>query len=235
MVRLIRSGIWRALLGTVLVSGFLLGTALVAGSLLGADEKPNAGKVTDDFSDFDAKRWIIKENVMRFAEAKDKDGQQRRVLLIERSMKQMALVRDYEFTNGTIEFEFKGGRWLGLSFHVQKDGQTAEIIYFRNPKIAGWPKCIRYYARIDGKEVEGLESGEIPLPPTAPVEKLLEPEGWVKVKCVITGPEAQIFVDGSKQPVFTISKLHLAGQTGSVGVYGWDGAFANYKVTRAKK
>jgi hypothetical protein len=80
-----------------------------------------------------------------------------------------------------------------------------------------------------------VESGTIPLPPSVGAQNLLKPEGWVKVKCVIAGRNAQIYLNGEGKPVFTITNLHLAGQSGSVGVYGWTGAFRGFRVEKARE
>ncbi len=197
----------------------------------------------DDFSDFNPEKWVINRN-MDFATSKDENGNERRVLIMKRGMKQIAYIRDYRFTDGTIEFEFKGGRWVGLAFRVRDEGKTAEIFYFRNPKVEGWERSIRYYAR-DKQEIteknkngqiEGhdIESGTIPLPRTVSKEnreRLLDSNDWVKVKCVVAGAKATIYLGDSAKPVFEIDKLAFPGQAGTVGVYGWDGAFANYKVS----
>jgi len=181
---------------------------------------------------------------MEFATSKDGNEKERRGLIMKRGMRQLAYLRDYRFTDGTIEFELKGGRWLGLAFRVRDAGKTAEIIYFRNPKVEGWERSIRYYARDESEigeenkngQVKGydVESGTIPLPPTVPKEnreRLLDPNGWVKAKCVIVGAKATIYLADRAEPVFEIEKLAFPGQAGTVGVYGWDGAFANYRVS----
>lgn len=190
-----------------------------------------------DFSSFDAKQWVLIEGKTRIMEAPDAAGRKRPVLVLN-SKKQVVHLRDYQFTDGTIELEFRGGAWLGLSFRVTEDGNQAEIIYFRNPKVAGWERSIRYYCRKslapgEYQEVQGVESGTIPLPPTVRGDDLLKPDGWVKVKCEISGKQAAIYLDGAVTPVFTIENLHLAGQSGSVGMYGWSGAFAGFRVKKS--
>ena len=73
----------------------------------------------------------------------------------------------------------------------------------------------------------------IRLPPSAKSEELIKPDGWVKVKCIIAGKKARIYLNGEEKPAFTVTNLHLAGQTGSVGVDGWRGAFSGFRVRKA--
>ena len=191
-----------------------------------------------DYSTFDAKQWVLIEGKTKVTEAEDATGKKRSVLVLD-SKKQVVHLRDFSFCCGAIEAEFKGGAWLGLSFRVTDDGNQAEIIYFRNPKVDGWEKSIRYYCRKsslgNGKfeEITGVDSGTIPLPPEAKGDDLLKPDGWVKLKCVVAGKRADIYLDGADKPVFTIDSLHLAGKYGSVGVYGWRGAFAGFRVQKS--
>jgi hypothetical protein len=223
----------------------LAGALVLIGAVTWAQDAPTApvagpaGARVDDFSTFDAKQWALIEGKTKVVEAADATGKKRPVLIVS-SSKQVVALRDYQFTDGTIEFEFKGGAWLGLSFHVTEGGNQADIIYFRNPKVAGWERSIRYYCRLatgDGKYTEakgvGVESGTIPLPPTVKGDDLLKPDGWVKVKCVIAGKQAVIYLNGEEKPAFTIENLHLAGQSGSVGVYAWSGAFRGFRALKA--
>jgi hypothetical protein len=221
------------------MKGFFWRTYCVIGTVLATIGDGRAGTpAPDGFSDFNPKQWVLIPDKTKVVEAQDAGGKKRPVLLLK-SRKQVIPLRDYQFTDGTIEFEFKGGAWLGLSFHVTANGNQADIIYFRNPKVAGWERSIRYYCRLataDGNYTEakgvGVESGTIPLPPTVGGDDLLKPDGWVKVKCVIAGKTAQIYLNGEEKPIFTITDLHLAGQSGSVGIYGWTGAFAGFRVQK---
>ena len=101
----------------------------------------------DDFSDFNPKEWLLPAGKTKVVEAEDAEGKKRPVLVLSNAKKQVIPLRDYRFTDGTIELEFKGGAWLGISFRVTEEGNQAEVIYFRNPKVAGWRRSIRFNRR----------------------------------------------------------------------------------------
>ena len=59
---------------------------------------------------------------------------------------------------------------------------------------------------------------------------------WIKMKIVVKGEHAELFVNNSKQPCLIVNDLKYgAGSSGSVGLWvgqGTDGYFSNLKVSK---
>ena len=87
-------------------------------------------------------------------EAKEKDGAIRRILRVDTAEKQLAYLRDFEFTNGIIECDMRGGAYLGIAFRIRDEGEKCEVFYFRPPEVEGWDHTIQYLAR----GIEGFDS-----------------------------------------------------------------------------
>ena len=54
---------------------------------------------------------------------------------------------------------------------------------------------------------------------------------WFHAKFVIKGKSLKVFVNGSDNPILTVDPMLDGVSKGSVGVWGWDSYFANFKYT----
>jgi hypothetical protein len=62
----------------------------------------------------------------------------------------------------------------------------------------------------------------------------LEPGVWTKVKIVLAGAKARLYVHGAEQPCLIVNDLKLLPAKGAIGLWtgpGTDGYFANLRVT----
>jgi hypothetical protein len=60
----------------------------------------------------------------------------------------------------------------------------------------------------------------------------LEPEKWTKVKLVISGVNAQSYVQDARQPCLVVSDLKLGVTTGAVGLWAGPGTNAHFSALR---
>jgi hypothetical protein len=63
----------------------------------------------------------------------------------------------------------------------------------------------------------------------------LVPGQWVHVKIRVAGPRAQLYVNGTDQPVLVVNDLKQAVLNGAIGLWVGPGTiahFSNLKVTR---
>ena len=197
-----------------------------------------------DFSAFDPARWVINPRTTRLLDRTDEQGKAYRVLRIEQAEKELVYVRDFVFRDGTIECDLRGGAYLGLAFRV-REGNEAEIFYFRPRPVTGWEHTIQYLARgkknwdswewVRENHPGRYETGVVPIPGNKPGRDWWSDpdafsEEWFHVRVVVSGTKAEVFVDEDQEPSLVVKDLKHGEQPGSVGIYAWRGEFKGFKV-----
>ena len=150
------------------------------------------------------------------------------------------------FRNGTIEMEVAGkpaaraGQFargfIGLAFHLAADARRYECFYLRPTN-----------GRADD-QLRRNHSVQYESEPDYPWNRLrdespgqyesyvdLEPGVWTKIRIVVAGRKAQLYVHGSAQPCLIVSDLKLGESDGPLALWvgpGTDGYFSNVRVTR---
>ncbi len=126
-----------------------------------------------------------------------------------------AVVNDPEFTDGIIEYDIafdqKPG-FMGAVWRLQ-DLKNYEHYYMR-PHKSGNPDASQYtpfYNDISGWQLYPGEGYSATL--KYPVNE------WIHVKLVVSGENAEVYVDDMGQPVLTIPELKRDIQPGKVGVF----------------
>ncbi|MES2849891.1 MAG: family 16 glycoside hydrolase [Bacteroidota bacterium] len=152
-------------------------------------------------------------------------------------------LKDFEFVNGTIEFDTRGKdvkqhSFVGIAFHGN-DTTTFETIYLRpfNFKATQEPwrsRAIQYVARpvftwqvLREKFPGKYENAITPAP---------EPDSWVHVRVVVQGETISVYINGSSNHSLTVNKLST-NKSGSVGLYVADtsgGDFANLTIMKTE-
>lgn len=151
-------------------------------------------------------------------------------------------LRDYNFSDGTIDVEIQGkndpGRsFVGVAFHGLND-TTFDAVYFRafnfkNPERSD--KSVQYISeplhtwyslreQFPGK----YESALSPVP---------EPEEWFQVTIEVNYPAVKVFVNNSDIPSLVVEQLSEQ-RKGNIGLWvghNSKGSFRNLKVTSTKK
>jgi len=136
---------------------------------------------------------------------------------------------DVEFQDGVIEADIAGAIFSGIGFRGRDNGTKAEKVYFR-PQNAGTKKhekTVQYAAmgRRDGtwnyfrKNFPGkYESGAA-----------LKKNAWFHAKLIIKGTEVKVYVNDGKEPVLVVTDMRYGESKGTVGVWGWNSYFANFR------
>ena len=157
-----------------------------------------------------------------------------------------AIVKGPAFTDGTIELEVAGAPrpgsgggargFIGIGFRLQSDGRY-EHVYLRPTNGRADDQVRRNhstqyamhpdfdFARFRKEAPEKYESY---------VD--LEPGVWTRVKLVVAGATAKLYVHGAAQPCLIVNDLKLgAAAQGRVLLWigpGTEGYFTNLRVTR---
>lgn len=160
----------------------------------------------------------------------------------------IAIVKTSDFKGGTIEADVVGlpregappttRGFVGIAFHVQDHGSRYESIYLRMTN-----------ARADD-QLQRNHSTQYVSQPAFTWQRLrkenpgvyesyvdLEPGAWTRIKIVVVGTKASLYVNGAHQPCLIVNDLKLGETHGQVAL--WTGSnteayFSNLTVRSAE-
>ncbi|MBV9209529.1 MAG: hypothetical protein JOZ52_02805 [Acidobacteria bacterium] len=156
----------------------------------------------------------------------------------------MAMVANVDFKDGTIEVEVAGSPsasappdargFIGIAFRVQPQATKYECFYLRPTN-----------GRADD-QLRRNHSTQYISEPDYPWERLrkespgvyesyvdLETGAWTKIKIVVAGRKARLYVNGSEQPCLIVNDLKLGESHGQVALWtlpATDGYFSNLTI-----
>jgi hypothetical protein len=157
----------------------------------------------------------------------------------------LAIVAGTEFRDGTIEVEVAGAPaagamegargFIGVAFRVQSGASKYELFYLRptngraddqlrrnhSTQYVSFPEWPWQRTR---QESPGLYESYVDL----------QPGVWTRVRIVVNGTKARLYVHGAEQPCLIVNDLKLGSAKGAIGLWvgpGTDGYFANLRVT----
>jgi hypothetical protein len=157
----------------------------------------------------------------------------------------LAVIRGSSFTDGSIEIELTGDTapdapenlrgFVGIAFRVAADTSRFECFYLR-PKNGRSPDPVQkshsaQYISIPGFPWQKLRS-ETPGKYESYVD--VAPGEWTKVKIVVSGDKAELYVNGSAQPALVVNDLKQPRAAGAIALWVGPGTiahFANLRVT----
>ena len=161
----------------------------------------------------------------------------------------LAVVAGSQLQNGVIEVDLAGAPaagamqaargFIGVAFRVRPDAGKFELLYLRPTNGRAEDQLRRnhstQYVSVPDwpwhrtrKETPGLYESYVDL----------EPGAWTKVRIVVNGTGARLYVHGATQPCLVVNGLKLGAGGGAVGLWvgpGTDGYFANLHVTPNKE
>jgi hypothetical protein len=156
-----------------------------------------------------------------------------------------AFVAGSEIQNGTIDVEVAGAPaagsmegargFIGIAFRAQADASKFELLYLRPTNGRAEDQLRRNHStqyvsypdwpwQRTRKETPGLYESHVDL----------EPAVWTKVKIVVNGNKARLFVHGAEQPCLIVNDLKMGEAKGAVALWvgpGTDGYFANLRIS----
>ena len=127
-----------------------------------------------------------------------------------------ATIKDSEFTDGIIEYDIAFGEQRGFLGHVWRlqDFGNFEHFYMR-PHQSGNPDACQYttvYNNISSFQLDsGIEESSAML--TYPFNE------WLHVKSIVSGKNAEIYVDDMEKPALVINELKRDIEPGKVGLF----------------
>lgn len=156
----------------------------------------------------------------------------------------LAVVKDLTFRDGTIELDVAGRRgpyaipddrgFIGIAFRITPTADRFEYIYLRpdNGRASDQVRrnhSVQYSAHPDFPWPRMRK--EFPEKYESYVD--LEPGVWTRMRLVVSGATARLFVHDAAQPTLVVNDLKLGVGEGSVALWigaGTEGFFSNLRV-----
>ena len=151
-----------------------------------------------------------------------------------------------DFHNGTIELELSGSiaagalagarGFVGVAFRVAADVKKFECIYLR-PANGRADDQVRRNHSVQYISYPDFPWQKLRKEETEKYESYVDlvPNEWIKVKIVVDGTSAQLYVHGNEQPTLIIRDLKKGDSRGGVALWigpGTEAHFANLRVTQ---
>jgi hypothetical protein len=160
----------------------------------------------------------------------------------------IAIIRDSEFSDGTIEADIAGipaagadtsaRGFVGIAFRVDSSGDRYAAFYLRPTNGRATDQLRRnhatqYISHPDfpwfrlRKEFPGVYESYVDL----------EPGAWTSIRIEVHTGVAQLFVNGSKQPVLIVNDMKDPSATGRIALWidaDTEAHFSRLRVTPAK-
>jgi hypothetical protein len=185
----------------------------------------------------DSSLWTLKNRTVENINENGKSG----VKLSEAASAGLYILKDYIFSEGTIEFDIKGRdllqrSFIGLAFHMQNDS-TYDVVYFRpfnfqNADTSRRIRAVQYmsipnygWSKLRTQFPSQYEKKVIPVP---------NPNDWFHVTLNIKGDTINAYVENSTIPSLVVKKLTNT-KSGKIALFvdnGSDGSFANLKIKK---
>ncbi|SRR5579871_554953 len=156
----------------------------------------------------------------------------------------LAIVKGSDFKDGTIEVDIVGlpragsppdtRGFVGLAFHVQDHGSRFEAFYLRFTNGRAEDQLRRNHS------AQYVSEPEFPWfrlreenPGVYESYVDIEPEAWTRLKVVVAGSKARLYVNGAAQPCLIVNDLKLGDTRGPIAL--WDGSdtdayFSNLRI-----
>ncbi len=150
-----------------------------------------------------------------------------------------------DFHNGTIELELAGSiatgaiagarGFVGVAFRVADNVKNFECIYLR-PTNGRADDQVRRNHSVQYISYPDFPWQKLRKEETEKYESYVDlvPNEWIKVKIVVDGTSAQLYVHGNEQPTLIIRDLKKGDSRGGLGLWigpGTEAHFANLRVT----
>ena len=174
---------------------------------------------------FEASRWDTSKQHAEFLTYKDVKAMK---IVRGKGASNQVILKDFSFTNGTIEFDTQpidGSKpaFMSVYFRQQSPSET-EIVYLRTQPDESQQRntAIQYAPILHGINMWDLY-GYFQGPAT------IRNDDWNHFKLVISGLQMKVYLNNMERPVLQIPRLEGESRTGTIAFDG-PGYFANLTV-----
>jgi hypothetical protein len=156
----------------------------------------------------------------------------------------LAILTGSDFKDGTIEVEVAGTPrpgaptdargFIGMLFRVQDHGERAENLYLR-PTNGRADDQLRRNHSVQYESASGFPWFRLRKESPGQYESYvdLDAGAWTKMKIVVSGTAARLYVNGGDQPCLIVNDLKLGETRGQIALWAHvttDGYFSNLTV-----
>lgn len=142
----------------------------------------------------------------------------------------LAILPVGEFHNGTIELEVSGSPragteeyargFIGVAFRVKDRGAKTEEFYLRPTNgQANDPERRRHAVQYVSEPEYPWERLRKEHPGVYEAPADLQPDVWTKMKIVVSGTRAELYVNGAAQPCLTVNDLKMGDSQGGIALW----------------
>ena len=182
------------------------------------------------------------------SELKFKGKNALKVNAIEGNKLAIVKISNSDFEDGIIEFEMASNRaigshpenrgFAGMAFHLSEDNSAFDCIYLR--AING--RSENQVQRNHTVQYFALPNFHFPVLREKFPEKYetyvdVAPDEWIKLKIVVEGRTAKLYVANQKQPTLIVSEMLNKNMSGSIALWvggGTNAYFTNLKITKGR-
>ena len=125
--------------------------------------------------------------------------------------------RDVRLEDGTIEFDVQVTRrrsFVYVHFRAEADGEREE--FYLRPHKAGLPDAVQYAPVWQNRSAWQLHHG-----PGATAAVEFEPGIWTRVRVVLQGRQAALFISDMKEPALLVPNLSREPRSGFIALGGF--------------
>jgi hypothetical protein len=151
----------------------------------------------------------------------------------------IAIVKGTSLENGSVEVSLSGDTapdappqlrgFVGIAFRVSTGGSHYECFYLRPKNGRSEDQLQRnhsvQYISVPGSPWEKLRAEN---PGKYESYADLVPGAWTKVKIQFAGTDAQLYVNGSEQPVLVVHDLKQPAEAGAIALWVGPGTIAHF-------
>lgn len=160
----------------------------------------------------------------------------------------VAIVTGADFGDGTIEVDVAGAPragapadsrgFIGVEFRLSEGGARGEIVYLR-PTNGRADDQLRRNRSVQYESLPDFPWHRLRKESPGVYESYadLETGAWTKMRIVVSGTTARLFVNGADQPCLVVNGLKLGEARGPVALWSHvstDGYFSNLKVESSR-
>jgi len=143
----------------------------------------------------------------------------------------LAIIKDLEFTNGTIELELAGSPganagaaargFVGIAFHVEKSDPVAYDCFYIRPTNGRADDQLRRNHTCQYMSHPDYTWMRLRTESPGVYESYadLVPGEWTKLKVEVDGERARLYVNGAEQPSLVINDVKRAGKGGAIALW----------------
>lgn len=158
-----------------------------------------------------------------------------------------ARINNFEFSQGVIEVKVwskilknapsHARGFIGVAFHINDDNSKFEAIYIRPANSMADDQLRRnrstqYFAYPDFKFTDSRKIA----PGVYESYEDMELNKWIKIKIIVKGQQAKLYLDGRKAPSLIVNDLKLGKDAkGAIGLFvdiGTEGFFKDLVITK---